>query len=186
MVKPLVNDTESVPLTLIESSQLKSELQHHMTHSYQPMELWYFRISVEKAHQIDEFDTNSKPTVSSVLDDTFFILKKIIQRLISAASASTLRSALHEVRQILDRDYVGGLRRKIEATLASVAGQVTGSPSAAGRGRDDERDRKEAQVKSSLIVKLSRFIICMSISTEFTGLFKRFGSGSRLHRSSCR
>jgi conserved oligomeric Golgi complex subunit 4 len=119
------------------------------------MELWYLRISIEKAHQIDEFDNTSKPLVSSVLDDTFYIIKKVILRLISSASSSTLQGSLTEIHQIMERDYVGGLRRKIEMSLSSIAGQVSTGPVPVlgSRSREDERDRKEKEVKTSLVVR---------------------------------
>lgn len=110
-------------LALVESSAFKDALQGDLRTYYEPLELWYFRIAVEKAHSLDEPDLSSRPTTSSVLDDVFFMLKKIIGRAISIANSDLLESLSKKLRVVLERDVAGVLRRRMEMLL----GQMTGS-----------------------------------------------------------
>ena len=82
------------------------------------------------------------------------MLKKVLGRLISAASAPILTDAMREVAQILDRDFAGGLRRRIESALTGLnAPSTTSLPLQVGpRARDDERDRRERDARTTLIV----------------------------------
>ena len=90
------------------------------------------------------------------------MLKKVLGRLISAASASILTDAMREVAQILDRDFAGGLRRRIESALTGLNAPSSSSlPLQVGpRARDDDRDRRERDARTTLIVRRPRVCAC--------------------------
>ena len=143
-------------LPLIEQSTVAQSLRQHLKVSYLPMELWYLRTSIEKAHQIDEIDSTGRPVVSSALDDAFYVLKKVLSRLVSVASASIIADASKEIATIIERDYAGGLRKRIEQALVGVnAAPTTQAPLqlVGGRAREDERERKERDARDTLIVR---------------------------------
>ena len=131
-------------LSLVEDSSFRSALHSHLRNTYEPLEQWYLRISIEKAHQIDEPDLAARPVVSSALDDTFYILKKIISRILSTSNVHTLDAMCKAIRTILERDFAQALRRRMEGTFANLS-----------QGRTEEKDRKERDARSTYIVRLT-------------------------------
>lgn len=105
---------------MVEDSSFKEALQGDLKTYYEPLELWYFRLAVEKAHSLDEPDFGSKPTTSSALDDVFFMLKKVIGRTLSTASAGLMESVTQRIRPILERDFAGVLKKRMESLLAQM------------------------------------------------------------------
>lgn len=107
-------------LAVIENSSFKEALQGDLTTYYEPLELWYFRLAVEKAHSLDEPDFGSRPTTSSVLDDVFFMLKKVVGRTLSTSNAEALESIVKKLKTILERDFAGVLKRRLDSLLTQM------------------------------------------------------------------
>ncbi|EMR10816.1 hypothetical protein PNEG_00963 [Pneumocystis murina B123] len=80
---------------------------------YERMELFFMRHSVEKAFQLDEQDTMSKPLMSSFVDDIMYILKKIVQRVLNTGNLVLLQDVLTGVKRIMEMDYTGIIQRRI-------------------------------------------------------------------------
>jgi hypothetical protein len=99
--------------------------------------------AVSQAHRLDSPETSSRPHVSSILDDTFYLLKQVLSRALSCGSLSTLRSLRIRIASVMNEDYSGVIRRKMEGVYSASAGQE--------RGVDKERkekDQREASVVS--------------------------------------
>ncbi|GAA5988399.1 hypothetical protein JCM5350_005296 [Sporobolomyces pararoseus] len=100
-------ESESEPiLSFVEQSKLGSTILSHLDQVYNPLEFWYLRLAIERAHQMDELDFSNFPPVSSSLDDVFYILKKILYRLITLGSVTTLESFTKELETVLDQDLI--------------------------------------------------------------------------------
>lgn len=97
---------------------------------------------------MDELDHLSQPTLSSSLDDTFYILKKTLYRLLSTSSIDTLVAMAKEVRQIMERDVADVWRAKMDGAFKDVA-----AGGGVGRAREEEKDRREKEAKAVFIVR---------------------------------
>jgi len=115
---------------------------------------------------MDEPDLNSSPTLSSSLDDIFYILKKTLYRLLSTGSISAVSSLCRELRMVLDEDVAEVWRSRMETCLKDLqAGQQQGSTIAigvgamggmaamgGGRAREEEKERREKEARGIFIV----------------------------------
>lgn len=108
-------------LPLVEESAFKEALHSDLRAYYEPLELWYFRVAVEKAHSLDEPDFSSRPATSSVLDDVFFMLKKVVSRVIATGNVDLLESAAKKLRSVLEKDFGNVLRRRMDVLLPQLA-----------------------------------------------------------------
>jgi hypothetical protein len=118
-----------------------------------------------QAHLVDEPDLASSPNVSSSLDDIFFIVKKVLHRVVSTANVANLLIFNKELRIVLDQDVAEIWRARIEGAfkdLAAIAssqnsmaigvGGISGVAAIAGRGREEERERREKEARTTFIV----------------------------------
>lgn len=97
---------------------------------------------------MDEIDFTSEPALSSSLDDTFYILKKTLYRLLSTASLPTLVSMCKKVRLSIEQDVAEVWRARMDASFKEVA-----NGGGTGRAREEERERREKEAKSTYIVR---------------------------------
>ncbi|KAK4058322.1 Golgi transport complex subunit 4 [Microbotryomycetes sp. JL221] len=137
-------------LEMMKTSELGKTIATHLKNVYHPLEAWYLRSTVERAHQMDELDTLAQPPLSSSLDDTFYILKKTVYRLLSTSSVETVLSMFKDVRQIMERDVADVWRMKLDGAFKDV-GNVGG----VGRAREEEKDRREKEARAQFIVYLN-------------------------------
>lgn len=137
--------SEEVTLEVVEDSAFKATLQTQLRLAYTPLEQWYLRISIEKAHQLDEPDVTAQPAVSSILDDAFFLLKKVLGRVISTGNVSVLAEMCSNIRIIMERDFAQVLKRRMEGVFTMLG---------TNQGRADEKERREKEALSLYIVSL--------------------------------
>ncbi|WWC86365.1 uncharacterized protein L201_001241 [Kwoniella dendrophila CBS 6074] len=132
-------------ILVIEQSGSQKAIENLLKVYYEPLELWFLRMSIEKAHRLDSPDTSIRPHLSSILDDTFYLLKLVIGRLLSCGSIATLRSMRQKLAEVIERDYTGVIRKKMDAVYM---GQV---PSSQGT----EKDKRERDQRSAFIIHLN-------------------------------
>jgi hypothetical protein len=96
---------------------------------------------------MDEVDLLSNPSLSSSLDDTFYILKKTLYRLVSTASIDTLVVMCKEVRRIMEKDVADIWRGVMDGAFKEVA-----SGGGVGRTREEERERREYDARVTFVV----------------------------------
>lgn len=106
-------------LLLIEDSSFRDALHEHMRRTYAPLEVWYLKVSLEKAHQLDEPDTDARPAVTSVLDDAFYLIKTVLARVCSTTHAAAVVAVTRDLRGIIERDIADVLRRRLDAAVAA-------------------------------------------------------------------
>lgn len=120
-------DTSDVTAdTILSTSFLGQKLDSLLENVYCPMERWYLRSSLEKAHRIDTADLTARPITSSVLDDAFFLLRATLSRLLSTCHLASISTTLRSIRTIADEDYIQILVRRMEGTWRNVGGAMAG------------------------------------------------------------
>lgn len=111
---------------LLSTSALAHRFDSLLSDVYCPLERWYLRSSLEKAHRIDTCDPSTRPLTSSILDDAFFLLRASATRILSTCHPATIGTALRGVRIVADDDYAQVLVRRMEAVWRSVGGALAG------------------------------------------------------------
>lgn len=135
------SNSSEAELPLIEHSPFRANLQRELLTVYEPLELWYLRSSIEKAHQLDEPDLYNKPYLSSSLDDAFFILKKVLQRVVATSSCATHKRMCTEIRSIMEKDFGDILKKRMDAVWSGITSTALTA-----------RQKEEAQARQSFIV----------------------------------
>lgn len=83
----------------------------------------------------------NKPYLSSSLDDTFFILKKVLQRLVATSSCATHKRMCTEIRGIMEKDFGEILKKRMDGVWSGISSTAQAS-----------RQKEEAQARQSFIV----------------------------------
>lgn len=131
-------------LSIVEDSTFKASLQKQLEEGYEPLEIWYLRSSIERAHTLDEPDFLSRPYLSSSLDDTFFILKKVLLRLVTSASIQTHLKMCSQIRDVMDRDFGDILRKRMDAVWTGLTGIAANA-----RAKEEDKARASFIVSNS-------------------------------------
>ncbi|BGP01261.1 Conserved oligomeric Golgi complex subunit 4 [Rhodotorula toruloides] len=171
--------SDEADLEVAENSTLGKELAKQLKETYMPLELWYLRTAIERAHQMDEPDYSSTPYLSSSLDDIFYIVKKTIQRLVSTAHIDNLVAMNKELRSVFDRDVAEIWRARIEAAFKDLAASQTAQSGMAigvsgigsvaamgGRAREEERERREKEARNVFIIYLNNLDTAASYTSR--------------------
>ncbi|GAA5884900.1 hypothetical protein JCM3774_004482 [Rhodotorula dairenensis] len=172
-------EPEEADLAVAEDSALGKAIAKQLNEVYLPLEVWYLRSAIERAHLVDEPDLESSPNVSSSLDDIFFIVKKVLHRVVSTANVANLLIFNKELRIVLDQDVAEIWRARIEGAFKELAasassqssmaigvGGISGVAAIAGRGREEERERREKEARTTFIVYLNNLDIAASYTTR--------------------
>lgn len=138
-------------LSTLDTSDSQRAVEHMLRTYYEPLEAWYLRVSVEKAHRLDVPDLSSRPYLSSVVDDVFYLLKLVLHRAFSTGSLGTLQHVREATAAIIERDYLGVLQKKMDAVYSGGSISLP-LPSLPGQNREAERERKERDLRTSYSV----------------------------------
>ena len=138
-----LSEEDEASLQIIEASIFQVNLHRQLASVYEPLELWYLRSSIEKAHNLDEPDFASKPYLSSSLDDTFFILKKVLHRLVATSSLQTHRRMCTEIKTIMERDFSDVMRRRMDAVWSAITSSAQAT-----------RQKEESQARQNFVVSV--------------------------------
>lgn len=106
---------------------------------YVPLEIWYTRTVIDKAHRLSTQDAGSSPATTTTPDDVFYILKLVLQRLLSCGSLPAVRRVAELLRDVMDRDYAGVIKRKLDDVY-----RTGGSAGLNARGEKAEREQRQA------------------------------------------
>lgn len=138
-------------LSTLDASDSQRAVDHMLRTYYEPLEAWYLRVSVEKAHRLDVPDLSSRPYLSSIVDDVFYLLKLVLHRAFSTGSLASLRQVREATSSIIERDYLGVLQKKMDAVYSGGSISIP-LPSLPGVSREAERERKERDLRTSYSV----------------------------------
>ncbi|KAJ6547289.1 COG4 transport protein-domain-containing protein [Mycena capillaripes] len=127
-----------------EVSTLEATASHHLfeeilTSRYIPFEIWYTRTTIDKAHRLSSPDTSQAPVTTTTPDDVFYILKIVLSRVLSTGSVKTVEQMFEQLRDIMDRDYVGVIKKKLDDVY-----RTSGSSGPNARGEKAERENRAA------------------------------------------
>jgi hypothetical protein len=111
-------EKDDTDLEVVEQSGSQRAIENMLRTYYEPLELWYLRSSVEKAHRLDLPDTSTKPHLSSILDDTFYLIKVVLNRVLSSGSLPALRALRERISTVLEKDFAAVLTKKMERVYA--------------------------------------------------------------------
>ncbi|KAI0933704.1 hypothetical protein AcW1_005462 [Taiwanofungus camphoratus] len=124
---------------VIETCAARQVFEDMLTKYYIPLEVWYTRTIVDKAHQLSNQDILQSPAMTTTPDDVFYILKVVLSRLLSCGSAPVVQKTSEYLREVMDREYTGVIKRKLDDVYR------TGGPVGAGsRGEKVERENRQA------------------------------------------
>ncbi|KAL3280546.1 hypothetical protein HHI36_003778 [Cryptolaemus montrouzieri] len=90
-----------------ELTQLKHELLSH----YLRLEQYFMEESINKAVAMDSVDSSQQ--TSSMVDDTFFIVRKCIRRSISSGNLDGICAIINTACRVLENDFCDVLRSKL-------------------------------------------------------------------------
>lgn len=75
-------------------------------------------------------------------DDAFYILKVVLQRLLSCGSPTAIQRTSEHLRDVMDREYTGVIKKKLD--------DVYRTGGAVGLGPKVERDNRQAFIVSGV------------------------------------
>ncbi|KZT28621.1 COG4-domain-containing protein [Neolentinus lepideus HHB14362 ss-1] len=105
---------------------------------YVPLEIWYTRTVIDKAHRLSSSDPSASPTTTTTPDDVFYIFKFVLQRLLSCGNVPVVKKVSELLRDVMDRDYAGVVKRKLDDVYRM------GGSASVGRGERGERELRLA------------------------------------------
>ncbi|UZJ54465.1 hypothetical protein CBS101457_003785 [Exobasidium rhododendri] len=132
---------------LLLHSQLDGKFVEMMQEVYIPLESWFLRCSIEKAHRMDTVDFSARPLMSSLLDDIFYLVRMVMARAISTASLEVLSSTSRNVRYIIDEDFVQALVRKMDGVWKNSSTSMT--------VEGPRKDAASREMRSTFVVYLN-------------------------------
>ncbi|KAK0537604.1 Golgi transport complex subunit 4 [Tilletia horrida] len=143
---PAPEDEPDRAQVLLGQSKLLLEMEKLLRKVYVPMELWFLRISIEKAHRLDGPDPASAPLSTPLPDDVFYVVRAVLARILStcpsstAFPSSTVKSQAREVpvtgveivvvtlkavEQMLVEDYLGVIQRRLQGVWIAASGMMS-------------------------------------------------------------
>ncbi|KAH9820724.1 COG4 transport protein-domain-containing protein [Melampsora americana] len=113
---------------------------------YSPLEVWYLRVS-------NELDLSSTPYLSSALDDTFYMIKKVLYRSINSGQVTCLKNMIRAITEIAQRDFGEVIKHRLDNVGTAIGG--TGFGIGIGSKSGEGKDKREKNVINSYIVYLN-------------------------------
>ncbi|KAI0328076.1 COG4-domain-containing protein [Cubamyces sp. BRFM 1775] len=107
---------EAVPagFRVIEDSQSRELIETMLSTYYTPLEVWYARSVIDKAHRLSSQDLSQTPITTTTPDDAFYILKSVLSRMLSSASVATVQHTSEQLRDVMDKDYARVIKQKLD------------------------------------------------------------------------
>jgi len=120
-------DFEIDPATIpdvITKSNLNRKVSAKLTTPYNVMSTFFFRRSIEKAFQIDEYPSGlslnlnksidaPSPFIILAVDDVVFIVNAMVQKSLSTSQKEIFAHVVPTIGRILESDFVGMIQRKM-------------------------------------------------------------------------
>lgn len=92
-------------------------------------------------------DVAQTPVITTTPDDVFYILKLVISRMLSTGSVSVVQRTLEQLREVVEKDYIGIIRKKLDDVYRNAA-----TP-----GSNVRADKVERENRMSFIVGVVSF-----------------------------
>jgi hypothetical protein len=109
---------------VLSKSNLYRKISSKLITPYNSMTTFFFRRSVEKAFQLDEYPTGlslklnkqiegNAPYIILAVDDVMYIISSVIQKSISTAQRDVVSSVVPSLERVLTGDFIGMIQRKM-------------------------------------------------------------------------
>lgn len=115
---------KDLPLSVIKKSQLGVRMDELMQNVYIPLESWFLRCSIEKAHRIDTPDLTARPLITPLLDDVFYLVRLVLARAVSTSNLDVLSTMSRNVRYIIDEDFIQAIVRSLDLVSRTNSGSM--------------------------------------------------------------
>ncbi|TIA98232.1 hypothetical protein E3P96_03223 [Wallemia ichthyophaga] len=127
---------------LLSSSTTAHLLRQHINDTYIPLEMAYFKSTMKEALEANEIDEDALPYTSSILEDTFYIYKGLLDRLVGCGDVSVLKNAVDGIIRVFQQSFIEKMQMdfdnnikprtsKMIAQQSKVGGSTAGSRSKA-------------------------------------------------------
>ncbi|KAI0373375.1 COG4-domain-containing protein [Pilatotrama ljubarskyi] len=123
---------------VVEDSRSHEKIEDMLATYYTPLEVWYARSVIEKAHRLATPDLSQSPIITTAPDDAFYILKTVLARMITTASVPTVERTSEQLREVVDKEYVRVIRQKLD----NVYKGASAGPGI--RGEKTERENRQS------------------------------------------
>lgn len=97
-----------------------------------------------QAHRLSTHDLSQTPITTTTPDDAFYILKSVLSRMLSTASAATVERTSNQLRDVMDKDYSRVIKQKLDNVYKG------GSAGPGARGEKAERENRQSFIVSLL------------------------------------
>ncbi|KAH9951407.1 COG4-domain-containing protein [Amylocystis lapponica] len=135
---PDVTSSALEGLQVIEACASRQLFEDMLETYYIPLEVWYARTIINKAHRLSNADLSQSPAVTTTPDDAFYILKVVLMRMLSCGSSTIIQRTSELLRDVMDREYIAVIKKKLD-DVYRTAGAVGGP-----KGEKAERDNRQA------------------------------------------
>ncbi|KAA1479359.1 COG4-domain-containing protein [Dentipellis sp. KUC8613] len=81
---------------------------------YTPLEIWYTRSAIEKAHRLSSVDVMASPATTTTPDDVFYIFKAVLSRLLSTGAATIVGGTVASLTDVMECEYAGNIKRRLD------------------------------------------------------------------------
>ena len=110
-----------------------------------------------KAHRLSTMDCTQSPPITTTPDDVFYVLKVVLTRLLASGSLPHVERTLGHLREIMERDFAGIIKRKMDDVYRGTGGSGDRPLRASDKAEHDSR--------TSFIVRPwpSRFVIAHTV-----------------------
>ncbi|TBU29088.1 COG4-domain-containing protein [Dichomitus squalens] len=123
---------------VLEKSLANRLFEDMLATYYTPMEVWYARSVIDKAHRLSTHDPSQQPMSTTTPDDAFYILKSVMLRMLSTASVTTVVRTSDLLRDVMDKDYARVIKLKLDNVYKG------GAAGPGARGDKVERENRQA------------------------------------------
>ncbi|OCH95231.1 COG4-domain-containing protein [Obba rivulosa] len=126
-------------IEVLEKSSSQKLFDDILTTYYVPLEVWYARTIIDRAHRLSNPDISQSPAMTTTPDDAFYILKAVLMRMVSTGSTTVAERTSEQLREVMDREYVGIIKRKLDDVY-----RTGGSIGPGVRGEKVERENRQS------------------------------------------
>lgn len=127
-VLPKSGDIKGSPgLHLMDKSACHRHFEALIADCYVPLEIWYLRSTIVKAHRTAIIDASQFSPTSSIPDLVFYLLKSVLIRVINTGSMIAAHDCRRRIMDVLKNDYADVLKQKLDDVYrsSSKAGGIT-------------------------------------------------------------
>ncbi|TFK93127.1 COG4-domain-containing protein [Polyporus arcularius HHB13444] len=125
-------------IQVLESSRSQQAFEDMLSTYYTPMEVWYARTVIDKAHRLSTYDLSQLPVSTTTPDDAFYILKTVLSRMLTTASVATVERTSERLRDVMDKDYARVIKHKLDNVYRG------GAAGPGARGEKAERENRQS------------------------------------------